>query len=59
MHGIPHHDPRNAEPPCQPCQRPQIFALVAPPRQRQHRLSRQPELVRYRHADAPVANVEA
>jgi hypothetical protein len=59
VHGIPHHDARYREPSCQPCQRAQIFTPAAPPLKRQHRLSRQPEFVGYRHSNAAVSYVEA
>jgi hypothetical protein len=59
MHGIPHHDACDSIPPAEPRQRAQILAAIMPPLQCQHRLRSQPQLVRHRHADAAVADIEA
>jgi hypothetical protein len=59
MHGIAHHDARHSKPPAEPRQRAQILAAIMPPLQCQHRLRSQPQLVRHRHADAAVADIEA
>ena len=55
---IPHHDARHAKPPAKPPQRAQILPPVAPPLQREHRLRRQPQLVRHSHPDVAAAYIE-
>ena len=55
---IAHHNARHAEPPRQPRQRPKIFSAIAPPLKRKHRLRRQTQLVRHRHANAAIADIE-
>jgi len=58
MHGIAHHDARDAKPPRQPRQRAQVLAAVVAPFQRQHRLGGKSQFVRHGHADAAIANIE-
>jgi hypothetical protein len=59
MYGVAHHDAHHFKPPAEPRQRVQVLALVMTPLQRQYRLRRQLQLVRHRHADAAVADIEA
>ena len=53
-----YHNPRHAEPPGQAGQGAQVFAGVAPAFQREHRLRRQPQLVRDSHPDAAIADIQ-
>lgn len=58
MHWVAHHDARYAEAPAEARQRTEILTPAAAPFQRQHGLRRQAQLVRHRHTNATVADVE-
>jgi hypothetical protein len=59
MHGIADNDSHNGEAATKSGQRTQIFALVVPPRERQHGLCCEPQFVGDGHADAAIADIEA
>ena len=58
MHRIAHHNPRAPKPPAKSSQRAQILAWIPLPRQSQHRLREQPQLIRNSHTNSLRPNVE-